>query len=174
MINPEIKKILRELKPHSKTLIIVALTGVIMAACTARVAMMVKPLFDSLQFKDQNQLLQSAVWVVALSLIGGIARYFHLFLMNYVGEQVIQRLRHRMQIKFMNLNLSFHNNFQAGSGGMISRVLNDIMVIQNGLRMFADFFREPVLLFTLLGYMFYLDWKLTSSLFIMTCSWYRR
>ncbi len=167
MISPEIKKILRELKPHSKTLIIVAITGVIMAACTARVAMMVKPLFDSLQFKDQNQLLQSAAWVVALSLIGGIARYFHLFLMNFVGEQVIQRLRHRMQIKFMNLNLSFHNNFQAGSGGMISRVLNDIMVIQNGLRMFADFFREPVLLFTLLGYMFYLDWKLTSSLFIV-------
>ncbi len=167
MISPEIKKILRELKPHSKTLIVVAITGIIMAACTARIAMMVKPLFDSLQNKDQNQLFESAIWVLCLSAIGGTARYFHLFLMNYVGEQVIQGLRHRMQIKFMNLSLSFHNNFQAGSGGLISRVLNDIMVIQGGLRMFADFFREPVLLISLLGYMFYLDWKLTASLFIV-------
>jgi ATP-binding cassette subfamily B protein/subfamily B ATP-binding cassette protein MsbA len=83
------------------------------------------------------------------------------------AEKVAIHLRHRLQKKFMNLNLTFHNTFQAGSGGLMSRVLNDITIIQNGLRMFADFFREPVTFIGLLGYLFYLDWKLTASIFII-------
>jgi subfamily B ATP-binding cassette protein MsbA len=167
MIAPEIKKILRELKPHKKNLIVVAIAGIIMAGAQAKIAMMAKPLLDSLQFRDQHMLFEAAGWTLFYSLIGGVARYFHIYLMNFVGEQVTQGLRHRLQIKFMRLSLSFHNSFQAGSGGLISRVLNDIVVIQNGLRMFADFFREPVLLVSLLGWMFYLNWKLTASIFLV-------
>jgi ATP-binding cassette subfamily B protein/subfamily B ATP-binding cassette protein MsbA len=135
---------------------------------------MVKPLFDTLQASaipgnvlSPQSILELALKVFGLYLLGGVCRYFHLYKMNFTGERVIQTLRHRLQQKFMRLNLSFHNNYSSGSGGLISRTMNDLFVVQNGLRMFADFFREPVLLIFLLGYLFYLKWKLTVIIFFV-------
>jgi subfamily B ATP-binding cassette protein MsbA len=174
MIPVEIRKILREFVPHKKTLTIVALTGIVWALTQGAVAMMVKPLFDTLQANSNPSTVMSpqfifelSIKVFALYLIGGVCRYFHLYQMNFVAEQVIQTLRHRLQQKFMRLSLSFHNNYASGSGGMISRTMNDLFVVQNGMRMFADFFREPVLLIVLLSYLFWLKWKLTLVIFIV-------
>jgi len=167
MISPEVKKILRELIPFKKTLIIVAIAGLIMGATNARVLMLSKDLMDSLNAATTGPLLRKGLLVIALTFVGGIARYFNVYMMNFVGEQVTQNIRHRLQRKFMNLNLAFHNSFSAGSGGLISRILNDIVVIQNGLRMFADFFSQPVIFFALIFWMFYLNWKLTACIFIV-------
>src|SRR6185312_9877543 len=167
MIPPQLKKILRELIPFKKTLIIVAIAGLIMGATNARVLMLSKDLMDSLNAATTGPLLRKGLLVIALTFVGGIARYFNVYMMNFVGEQVTQNIRHRLQRKFMNLNLAFHNSFSAGSGGLISRILNDIVVIQNGLRMFADFFSQPVIFFALIFWMFYLNWKLTACIFIV-------
>jgi ATP-binding cassette subfamily B protein/subfamily B ATP-binding cassette protein MsbA len=167
MISPEVKKILRELIPFKKTLIIVAIAGLIMGGTQARVLMLSKDLMDSLNAATPGPLLQKGLLVIGLTLVGGIARYFNVYMMNFVGEQVTQNIRHRLQKKFMSLNLSFHNTFQGGSGGLISRILNDIVVIQNGLRMFADFFSQPVIFIMLISWMLWLNWKLTASIFIV-------
>jgi subfamily B ATP-binding cassette protein MsbA len=167
MIAPETKKILLELKPHGRTLIYIALSGLITAAAQVKVITLLKPIFESLTFQGRDQLISTVLLALVLYLVISISRYTHIFLMNMTAEKVAIHLRHRLQQKFMNLNLTFHNNFTAGSGGLISRVLNDITIIQNGLRMFADFFREPIVLIGLLGYLFYLDWKLTASIFII-------
>lgn len=167
MIAPETKKILRELKPHSRTLILIALSGLLTAAAQVKVVTLMKPIFESLDFKNQNTLVSTVTQAFFLYLVVSFGRYVHIFLMNMTAEKVALHLRHKLQRKFMNLNLTFHNTFSAGSGGLISRVLNDITVIQHGLRMFADFFREPIVLIGLLGYLFWLDWKLTASIFVI-------
>lgn len=174
MIPIEIRKILRELIPFKKTLIIVAVAGIAMALAQGGIATMIKPLMDTLQnstqaniYFTQDYIAEISLKILGLYIILGISRYYHLYLMNFVGEQVIQRMRHRLQQKFMRLNLSFHNNYASGSGGLISRTLNDMTVIQNGLRMFADFFREPILMIYLLTWLFILNWKLTLTIFIV-------
>ena len=167
MIEPEIKKLLAELRPHKKTLTFVIIAGVIMALSQGLVASMIKTLFDGMQSGNQKMLVSTPIIVLALYFISGTARYFHIYRMNYVGELVVQQIRARLQMKFMNLNLSFHNNYASGSGGLISRILNDLTVIQHGLRLFADFFREPILLTYLVVWLFYLNWKLTLSIFLV-------
>ena len=167
MMAPETKKILRELKPHSRNLVLIAATGLITAAAQVKVITLLKPIFESLNFEGKSELITTVLFALALYLVISTSRYFHIYLMNMTAERVALGLRHRLQTKFMNLNLTFHNNFASGSGGLISRVLNDITIIQNGLRMFADFFREPIVMIGLLGYLFYLDWKLTASIFVI-------
>lgn len=167
MISPEIKKILRELAPFKKDLVIIAIAGLIMGGAQARVLMLSKDLMDSLNAGTTNALFQKGLLVVGLTLVSGLGRYFSVYMMNFVGEQVTQNIRHRLQRKFMNLNLSFHNSFSAGSGGLISRILNDIVVIQNGLRMFSDSFTQPVIFVALITWMFWLNWKLTASIFVV-------
>lgn len=159
-----VRRILRELVPHKKRLTVVALSGVFMAAADTAYANLIKYVFDGLQGGNMELIKTSFAWIVGLAALKGIFRYVHLFNMNFTAELVAQGLREKLQSKFMRLNLAFHNNFASGSGGLISRILYDIVVIFHGLRMYADFFREPFLFVGLLGTLFYLNWKLTLAI----------
>jgi ABC-type multidrug transport system, ATPase and permease components len=163
----EIKKILEEVKPYKKTITIVAITGIAYAAASAQLALLVKTLFDALSSSDHGRILKLVPLALGLGLISSVGRYYHIYLMNYVSECVVQQLRQKLQQKFMRLSLSFHNNYAAGSGGLISRILNDIKVIQDGLRIVADIFLHPLLFIFLLGNLLYIDWKLTLATLLL-------
>ncbi|WP_374076249.1 ABC transporter ATP-binding protein [Bdellovibrio bacteriovorus] len=162
----EIKKLIAELKPFRKTIIIVAITGIAYALATSGIAFLTKHLFDALSSSDHQRILRLIPLALLLALITAVSRYYHIYLMNYVAECVVQSIRQKLQQKFMSLSLSFHNNYHAGSGGLISRILNDIRIIQDGLRVVADIFLHPLLLIGLLGNLFYIDWKLTLGTMI--------
>ena len=167
MLAPEIKRILKEITVYKQRLIIVAVSGLIMAICDTGSANLLKYVFDGLQFGKLDMVKETFLWIIVVAFLKGVSRYIHLFNMNYTAELVAQNIRQKLQNKFMRLNLSFHNNYASGSGGLISRILNDIMVIFHGLRMFGDFFREPVLFLGLMGTLFYLNWRLTLSIIVI-------
>lgn len=163
----EIKRILHEILPHKKKLIVVAIAGIIVSLCSISVPILAREIGKAMEAQDFQRLLEIAGMFLVLYAVMGTARYFHIYLMNYVGELAVQGIRAKLQKKFMSLNLTFHNTFVSGSGGLLSRILNDITTIQNGLRMFADFFREPLVLIGVIGYLFWLNWKLTLGIFII-------
>ena len=161
------RRLLKQLKPHRTRLLIVVFTGVLMAAATGQTAVLLKSLMDGLQKGSPEKVVETGGLLIALALVAAIARFYHYFSMNFVGELVSQELRASLQKKFMRLNLSFHNQYAAGSGGLLSRILSDIGMVQTGLRLFADFFREPLTLVLLIGWLFWLNWKLTLSIIIV-------
>ncbi len=163
----EIKKLVAEVKPHKRKFIIVLIAGVFYAAATARSAYIIKPLFDNLAQANFDKVLDLVPIALGLALIAGVSRYFHIYLMNYLTECVGQSIRLKLQKKFLRLNLTFHNGYDNGSGGLISRILNDIKSIQDGLRAMADIFIQPLLFIALLTNLFILDWKLTLGTFII-------
>ncbi len=163
----ELRPLLNEMRPHLKKVYLVALTGVIYSVSMARMLLILKDLQDSFAKGSTNLVVEVSVIAICLALMAAISRYYHVFLMNYISELVVNSLRLQLQSKFMRLNLGFHSNYAAGSGGLLSRILNDIKVIQDGMRMVADFFREPLLAVLLLGNLFYLNWRLTLSLMIL-------
>lgn len=159
MMPPELKSVVKELLKFRKYLIVVAITGIIGAVCKGYISLFIKDLMDAGESDPEK--LKSMVWVgVALSMTIGISRYFHIYLMNVVSEKVSQSLREKLQAKFMRLDLKFHNNYAAGSGGLISRTMNDIRIIHDGLRLFADLFTAPLLFVVLLVNLFILDSRL--------------
>jgi subfamily B ATP-binding cassette protein MsbA len=163
----EFKRIISELFSHKRRLVIVAIAGAAMAAADTTSANLIKYVFDGLQFGKVDQIKETFTFIIGLAFIKGIFRYVHFYNINYASELVAQSLRQQLQRKFMRLNLAFHNNFASGSGGLISRILYDITIIQNGLRMFADFFREPLLFIGLMATLFYLNYKLTFAILIV-------
>jgi len=163
----EIKKLIAELKPHKKRLTVVAITGITNAIATARIAFLTKILFDALSASNHQELVHQVPIVIGLGLLQAAARYFHIYNMNVVAESVVASVREKLQSKFMRLNLTFHNSYHAGSGGLISRILNDIKTIQDGLRVVADIFLYPLLVFGRLINLFIIDWKLTLAIMIM-------
>lgn len=163
----ELKAVLRELLAFKKYLIIVAITGITGALCKGSISLFIKEMMDAAG-KDPEK-LGSMIWIgVSLSLGIAVSRYFHIFLMNLVAENVSQVLRQKLQAKFMKLNLKFHNTYAAGSGGLISRTMNDIRIVHDGLRLFADFFSAPLTFVIYLGNLLYLDAKLTGYVLFLT------
>lgn len=166
-MSPEIKKLLAEIKPFRTTLYIVAITGVLNALATTQLAFMLKSLFDGLSANQQQAMATLVPIALGLAFVQATSRYYHIYLMNYTAERVVQAIRQKLQQKFMRLNLSFHNNYAAGSGGLISRILNDIRIIQDGLRVVADIFLYPLMLVGLLWNLIRIDWKLTLATFLI-------
>jgi ATP-binding cassette subfamily B protein/subfamily B ATP-binding cassette protein MsbA len=161
----QIKKVLNEVKPHWKRVIIVAVTGIIYAICSARLMYIVKDIENAVSPKNMDW--QFVGEVLGLAIMVAIARYYHIYLMNITAEQVVNQFRLKLQQKFLNMDLKFHSEYASGSGGLMSRIMNDIGVIQNGLRMVADFFREPLLAIFLIFNLFKLNTKLTLSIIIV-------
>lgn len=167
MLSPEIKKIIQEIKPFKKYLPAIAIFGIIFGAATAQMGLLIKSIIDSLAAGNIEGIKQACMIGLGLSLLAAISRYIHIYLMNYVAECVGQEYRQKLLSHFLRLNLGFHNGFDTGSGGMLSRVLADASMIQTGLRMVADVFLHPIQLILVLGNLFILDWKLTLYLFIV-------
>ncbi len=161
MLSPEVKRLLQEFKDYKRLVVTVAISGIAWAITGAVLASQMKSVFDGVQGGHPEVVKEHVLIILLVSLTQGLARYLHLFNMNYLSELVCQGIRQKLQIKFMRLNLTFHNSYSAGAGGLISRILSDIVVIFHGLRLFADFFRAPLQAILALGMLFYFNWRLT-------------
>lgn len=138
----------------------------IYAASKAFIAHYVKNLMDSAAM-PQN--LESLIGIgVGLAFVISISRYFHIYLMNVVSEKVTQDIRQQLQQKFLRLNLKFHNTYASGSGGLLSRTFNDVKVVQDGLRLFADIFTAPLMFVAVVFNLFYFDATLAISILVIT------
>lgn len=164
-MNPDLKKLINEIKKYPSHLTVVAVTGVLYAIAQSRISMIMKDLTDNMNQGNIEALKSTIVITLALSIITLVTKYFHLYKMNYIAELVGQSLRNQMERKFTRLSLSYHNNYSTGPGGMISLVLADVRAIIDGLRMVADVFLHPLLFILLFINLLVLDWKLTLFAF---------
>ncbi|MFN9067669.1 MAG: ABC transporter ATP-binding protein [Bdellovibrionales bacterium] len=163
----EIKKVLVEVKPHWKRVIVIATTGLLYAACYAQLMYMIKDIEASFRSGDMSLIKNVSLKALGLAFTVSVCRYFHIFLMNVTAEQVVNQFRQKLQNKFLNMDLKFHSEYASGSGGLMSRIMNDIKVIQDGLRMVADIFREPILALFLIINLFKLNAKLTIAILFL-------
>lgn len=150
------------LSRHFSTLLLVGLFGIIMSGCQSGAVVLVKYLFDKVfAAKDETMITLIPLGFVVLYIFNGIARYFHLYLIRYLSDVIATDLRQDMKTKLVQFNIGFHHNYEGGTGGLLSRTLNDVSILQSGIAMVADILREPFLAVFLIGYMFYEDWKLS-------------
>jgi len=97
----------------------------------------------------------------AIYLLLGVIRFFHNLLLNFTSERIVAAIRVDLVKKIMRLNLSYLGSFERGSGGLISRVFNDPVLLQQGLNFTVDLIREPIQAAIYIAYMLWLDWRLT-------------
>lgn len=179
-----LKKLLPLLRPYRWQLVGVVILGALMSLCQGLVAPLGALLFDNVfsnlpppegsQIKKLNDLLYSffgrereqliiviPLAFVVLYSINGVFRYAHFYYTRVIGEKITIEVRQRLQQKYLNLSLTFHHQYEGGTGALISRTLNDVSQLQNAIYLIADYVREPILMILLFVNLFILDWKLT-------------
>lgn len=162
-----LRRLLRELKDHQRLVMVMALAGIVMSLAQWQLSLQLKDLFDSLGSKNISAIYQIPKVMLTITFFMVLGRYVHLASMNYLADIITMRLRHQLQWKFMTLSQSFHLQYQGGSGGLISRILSDVISIQHGMRLIADIFTQPLAFLLLMGTLFYRDTKLTLLIFIV-------
>jgi len=132
----------------------------VVAATASATAFLVKPAIDDI-FVEKNVAMLNLIplAVIAVYLLRGVAVYFQTYLMNYVGQGIIRRLRDMLYAHIQDLPLSFFH--QEKTGVLMSRITNDVNIIKSMVSdavtsILKDFFT----IIGLTALIFYRDWKM--------------
>lgn len=161
MTNKElISRLSQEIKPHLGRLSIAMVCMVVFSACTGAQAYLVKDLLDKI-FIEKNVFFLNILpaIVILVFMIKAIFYYIYATTLEFVGQSVIRDLRNRIFSHIHQQPLAFfHDN---STGTLISRVLNDIALMQRAVSsVVVQLFRNTFQIIFLLGVVFYMNWKL--------------
>lgn len=109
---------------------------------------------------QMDALLKICLIIILSFFFKNMFGYFQSFLMNYAEEGVIKDLRNALYRHLHNLPLAYFSNER--TGGLISRIVNDVSLINGGISAcFVTLIKEPLLIIVYLGLAITLSWKLT-------------
>jgi len=100
----------------------------VVAATTAVSAYLVKPAVESIfEQKDIKMLVLIPVAIITVFAVKGVAAYGSGYLLSYVGQDVIRRMRNRLYSHIQDLPLVFFQREKTGD--LMSRITNDVAII---------------------------------------------
>jgi subfamily B ATP-binding cassette protein MsbA len=139
----------------------------LVAASTSATAFLVKPVLDDIFFKGDAAMLKFIpVVVLVVYLLRGIGIFGQNYLMDYVGQGIIRRMRNQLYDSIQDLPLSF---FQAErTGVLMSRITNDVNIIKEMVSSSVTTALRDV--FTILGLtavVFYRDWQMALGAIVI-------
>jgi len=137
------------------------------AGSDAVIAYLVKPFVDDMIVAGNLGLAKLVPFlVVGLAAFKGISRYVQEYNIRTAGQHAIQDIRDQLFGHAIKRSMRFFTTNSSGS--LISRILNDVNVMQAA---FADvlvtLLRETLTLIALSGYAFYANWKMALMAFIV-------
>ncbi|MFW6308002.1 MAG: ABC transporter ATP-binding protein, partial [Campylobacterales bacterium] len=141
---------------------IAIIASLIVAGASAASAYLVKPVLDDIFIKKDVEMLKilPLFIILAYSLKGG-GIFVQTYYMNFIGQDIVRRVRDRFLAHILTLELDFFNRFR--SGELISRSTNDIDKIRAAVsNHLADIIREG---FTVFGLIFVVIYQSPSLAF---------
>lgn len=159
---------LKSLKPYiwgyRKWLIFSLAMAIPLSALRVGPIPLVKYLIDEiLDKKDASKLLLVPIGVIGLYALNLVVRFLHYYSIRIVVINVNQKIREKLYRHLVGLSADYFA--QQKSGNLISRISADPWNLDQGIAAVNVVLREPVTLLALLGYVFYINWKLTLLTF---------
>jgi subfamily B ATP-binding cassette protein MsbA len=108
--------------------------------------------------KNTQMLLWISLALPVIFLLKGICSYGQGYLMSYIGQKVVVDMRNQLYEHYQKLSLDFFENKRTGS--IVSRITNDVGIIQNAISGgLVSLVKDGFTILGLIGLMFYLNWK---------------
>jgi subfamily B ATP-binding cassette protein MsbA len=154
------KQLVQLVKDSWGRLFLAILCMLIMAGATSAIPFLIKPAVDDIFIKkDQTMLILIPLAVILVYSILGVAMYFQEYLMNYVGQNIIMRLRNALYNKISDLPVSFFH--QETTGVLMSRITNDVNIVKAMVSTaITGSLRDIFTVIGLISVVFYRDWKM--------------
>jgi subfamily B ATP-binding cassette protein MsbA len=161
------KRIISYSRPHWWRLLIAAAASIGVGAMDGAFAYLVEPLLKKIFAENKLFILTLLPFgVVLLFVFRGVCRYLNDYFVRTAGQLAIQKIRNDVYERSMGLSLGFFS--KQSTGGLMSRILNDVNTMQDGVaNMITGFFRDGFSAFSLLFVIFYRDWRLAIISFLV-------
>ena len=105
-------------------------------------------------------LVKICLIIVLAFFLKNVFGYFQSYFMAYAEQGLVKDIRNAVYRHLHTLSLGYFTNERTGN--LISRITNDVAVINTGISAtFLNLVREPLLIIVFLGIAFSLSWRLT-------------
>jgi len=154
-------RLLRYVAPYWRMFALSILTMILVASTEPLFPAMMKPLLDgSFVNKDPTTIRYIPFALVGLFLVRGIFGFASDYALSWVSNRVVLDLRAEMFSRLVNLPTRYYDD--ASSGALISKLSYDVTgVTAAATSVLTVMVRDSFTVAGLLGWMFYLDWKLS-------------
>ena len=154
-------RLLRHVRPYWRMFGVGILGMVVYAATTPALPALAKPLIEGTFIEKDPVVMQ---WlpaaIVLLFVVRGLATFVAAYGINWVGTRLVTDLRDAMFGKLLALPAAFFE--QQPSGVLISKLTFDVtQVTAAATSALTIVFRDMLVIAGLLGYLLWLNWKLT-------------
>ena len=161
------KRLMVYVLPYWRIFMIAIVSMLVLAISDPAIPALIKPMLDGAFIeKDPATMKWVPILFVLLFAIRGFATYTNGLALFWVSNKVIMDLRQEMFIRILTLPSSYYDEYSSGS--LLSKFTYDVTQIKEAAtNAIMTLVRDSLAIVGLLGWMFYIDWKLT--LVAMVC-----
>lgn len=154
-------RLLRYVRPHWQAFAVSILGMIVTAATEPLLPALLKPFLDgAFVHKDDWVIHWAPVFILVIFFVRGLSGFCGAYAINWVGNKVVMDLRSEMFAKLLTLPTRYFDDHATGL--LISKLTYDVNnVTAAATNVVTIVIRDSVIIFGLVGWLFYLDWKLT-------------
>ena len=148
-------------RPHWAMFMLGVLGMVLFAAVDTGFAVLVKMFLDgAFVERDPRMLVYVPAGILVLFLVRGVGDYLSVYAPGWVGRQVIKAIRGDVFARYLRLPVSYFD--RNGVAQLLSRLTYNIeLVAEAATNAITFIIRDTLTIIGLIGYLLYLNWKLT-------------
>ena len=161
------KRLVQYTKPYWWRIVIAALASIAVGGMDGAFAYLVEPLLKKIfQSHDLTIFTLLPFGIIGLFTLRGTCRYLNDFFMRTASQLAVQDVRNELYSRNVFLGLRFFGSQTTGT--LMSRVLNDVAIMQEGIiSIIVGIFRDGIAAVSLLGVIFYRNWQLAIISFLV-------
>ncbi len=161
-------RLLSYVKPYWRVFAASIVGTAVSAATEPLLPALLKPMLDgTFVHKDDVVIRWAPLIIILIFLVRGIAGFVATYAINWVGNKVVMDLRGEMFRKLLTLPTHYYDNH--ATGNLISKLTFDVtQVTAAATSVVTVSIRDSIIIAGLLGWLIYLNWKLTLLSLVVT------
>jgi ATP-binding cassette, subfamily B, bacterial MsbA len=162
-----LNRLIGYLRPHIRLMVGSLLAMALVAASETSIPALMKPLLDDgFSGKMNDQLWLVPVFLVGLAIVRSGAQFLSNYLLTKVISNILLKLREQMFARLLRAKTEYYQKTTASN--LINAVVfevNNVLSIMGG--MLISLVRDLLTVIGLMGYLLYLNWRLTLVVFVI-------
>ncbi len=160
-------RLLGYVKPYWRTFAVSILGTAVTAATEPLLPALLKPMLDgTFVHKDSTVIQLAPLFILVIFFVRGVASFVATYAIGWVGNKVVMDLRDEMFHKLLTLPTRYYDDH--ATGNLISKLTFDVtQVTAAATNVVTVSIRDTIIIIGLLGWLFYLNWKLTLLSLVM-------
>lgn len=161
------KRLLSYSRPYAWRIALALVGSLGVVSVDIATAQLMKPLIDKIVIAKSYLLVNLVPFIIiGMAIFKGLSRYVQEYSIKTAGQLIVQDVRNDLYSHSMGLSMKYY--VRNSTGNMMSRILNDVGVMQRSAAdVLVDAIRESFTLIGLTASAFYSDWRLACVAFLV-------